>query len=146
MPPSPPPDGRGDGDPPRPRQPVAGLTSIAIIDPQFRDDPDVERAVCGPDIELDVLRPGDRDLAPEMFVGADAIIDCRSRYRVEAPLVAALDGVRVLVQSGVGYNHIDLAACAGRGLPVCNVPDYRTTEVADHAIAIALSLVRGLAA
>ncbi|HYZ26409.1 MAG TPA: NAD(P)-dependent oxidoreductase, partial [Geminicoccaceae bacterium] len=63
---------------------------------------------------------------------------------VDRRLVERLAGCRVLVRAGVGYDHIDIAACAAQGIPVCNVPDYGTTEVADHAIALMLGLARGL--
>ena len=50
-----------------------------------------------------------------------------------------------MVREGVGYDTIDLPAWSARGVPVCNVPDYGTTEVADHALALLLALARGTA-
>jgi lactate dehydrogenase-like 2-hydroxyacid dehydrogenase len=122
------------------------VTRIAIIDPQFAEDADVERAVAGPDIAFDVLRPGDAEVSPQALRRADAVVNCRSRHRLPAHLVDALERARIVVQAGVGFNHIDVAACARRGIPVCNTPDYGTREVADHALALILSLTRGIAA
>ncbi len=48
--------------------------------------------------------------------------------------------LRAVVRMGVGYDRIDRAAAARHGVTVCNVPDYGTTEVADHAISLALAL------
>ncbi|KAK3617617.1 hypothetical protein LTR56_025164 [Elasticomyces elasticus] len=52
--------------------------------------------------------------------------------------------LKVVVRMGVGYDVIDRAACARRGVTVCNVPDYGTEDIADHAIGLALSLRRGI--
>lgn len=52
--------------------------------------------------------------------------------------------LRAIVRMGVGYDRIDRQEAARRGILVCNVPDYGTTEVADHAISMALALRRGL--
>src|SRR3546814_18622650 len=51
---------------------------------------------------------------------------------------------RILVRGGVGYDGLDLAGLGARGIAVCTVPDYGTTEVADHAIALLLALPPGL--
>lgn len=48
------------------------------------------------------------------------------------------------VRMGVGYDRVDRPACAKRGVTVCNVPDYGTEEIADHAIALTLALRRGI--
>jgi len=64
--------------------------------------------------------------------------------RVDAADIARFPRLRVVVRMGVGYDRIDRAACAARGITVCNVPDYGTTEVADHAMALALALRRGI--
>ncbi len=77
---------------------------------------------------------------------ADAIVNCRSRHGLPAACVAAMDRAKIVVQAGVGFNHIDIEACARRGIPVCNTPDYGTMEVADHTVALALTLIRGTAA
>jgi len=45
---------------------------------------------------------------------------------------------------GVGYDRLDRAALAQANVTVCNVPDYGTAEIADHALALTLSLRRGI--
>lgn len=49
---------------------------------------------------------------------------------------------KLIVRCGVGYDNIDCAAARARGIPVANVPDYGTEEVADTALGMALALVR----
>jgi phosphoglycerate dehydrogenase-like enzyme len=118
---------------------------ILIIDPQFEDAPDVERAVTGPDAEIVVWRTTVDGPAPAAeFAACDALINCRSRNAVTRDIVDTMEHCRIVSQAGVGFNHIDIVACAERGIPVCNAPDYGTTEVADHAVGLALSLLRGI--
>lgn len=118
---------------------------ILIVDPQFQKDPDIERGVLGTEVDISVWHPSGHEVVPpDVLQGADIIVNCRSRHRLPAETVSSLPDVRLIVQAGVGFNHIDLEACGRAGIPVCNTPDYGTREVADHAIALMLSLARGV--
>ena len=58
--------------------------------------------------------------------------------------IERLERCRLVVRAGVGYDNVDLEACARRGIAVANVPDYGINEVADHALAHMLNMVRGI--
>jgi phosphoglycerate dehydrogenase-like enzyme len=64
--------------------------------------------------------------------------------RLTAEIIAKLKNCRAIVRNGVGFDSVDVAAAARAGIPVCNVPDYGTEEVADHALALTLALYRQL--
>ncbi len=57
---------------------------------------------------------------------------------------AAMQKGGTVIRYGVGYNNIDLAACAAHGLRVGYVPDYCADEVAEHTAAMALAMLRKL--
>ncbi len=60
-------------------------------------------------------------------------------------LIQALpDSVRLIANFGVGVNHIDLEAAAGRGFAVTNTPGVLTDDTADLAMALLLSVPRRL--
>jgi phosphoglycerate dehydrogenase-like enzyme len=63
---------------------------------------------------------------------------------VTSDVIAQMKNCRAIIRNGVGFDSVDTAAAAQRGIPVCNVPDYGTEEVADHAIALTLALYRQL--
>jgi D-3-phosphoglycerate dehydrogenase len=46
----------------------------------------------------------------------------------------------------VGVDNVDLRAATERGVWVANVPDYGRDEVADHTLALALAMLRGVVA
>src|SRR4029077_18852041 len=65
-------------------------------------------------------------------------------FAVTGADLARFPRLRAIVRMGVGYDKLDRPAAAARNVLVCNVPDYGTTEVADHAVALALRLRRGI--
>jgi D-3-phosphoglycerate dehydrogenase len=60
--------------------------------------------------------------------------------------LARMPAVRAVATCSVGYDHIDTAAAARRGIWVCHVPDYCVEEMADTTIAFVLALLRGIVA
>jgi phosphoglycerate dehydrogenase-like enzyme len=107
-------------------------------------DDRVEREVFGPDVR--VVLPGPTrslaDVPDELCAAADGLMILR--YRVTEADFARFPKLRAVCRMGVGYDVIDRRAAAERQVLVLNVPDYGTTEVADHAMSLALALRRGL--
>jgi C-terminal binding protein len=59
--------------------------------------------------------------------------------------IERLTRCKLIVRCGVGYDNVDHDFARQRGIPVANVPDYGTDEVADSAIGYILALTRGIA-
>ncbi len=66
--------------------------------------------------------------------------------RIDAATLARLAGlgVRLVLLRSAGFNHVDLAAAAALGLTVARVPAYSPHAVAEHAMALILTLNRKL--
>lgn len=118
--------------------------AVTILYPEaLYPDDSVERRIFGPDVNVvfrDTQKPS--ELSDADCEAADGLMILRTG--VTAADFARFSKLRCVVRMGVGYDKIDRVAAAARQVMVCNVPDYGTTEVADHAIALALALRRGL--
>ena len=108
------------------------------------DNDKVERAVFGTDVRVVWRNVGNlSELEERDRAEIDGLMVMR--HVVTAEHLARFPKLGCVVRMGVGYDKIDRTAAAARKVMVCNVPDYGTTEVADHALALALSLRRGIA-
>lgn len=63
---------------------------------------------------------------------------------ITARVLDAMAPGAVIIRYGVGWDNVDVDAANARGVSVCNVPDYGTTTVADHAVSLSLMLLRKL--
>ncbi len=88
-----------------------------------------------------VLTESLEEITEQQWRSADALV---SLMDVPEPYRSKANKCRLFVTPKVGFDNIDIEAWADRGVPVCNVPDYGTMEVADHAMAMCLSLLRGI--
>lgn len=63
---------------------------------------------------------------------------------VTAEIIAALPKLQLIACRSTGFNNIDLAAAAERGIAVVNVPTYGEQTVAEYAFTLLLALSRKL--
>jgi D-3-phosphoglycerate dehydrogenase len=73
---------------------------------------------------------------------ADAVITVGSVRPVPKNIIQNLERCRLICNTQIGYDSIDTAAAAERGILVTNVPDYCVGEVSDHAMALILACTR----
>lgn len=118
------------------------MTTVLYPERMYPDDVEEQR-IFGPATKVVMLDAGSlADLTDEQCASADGLM--LFRFWISAEEFKRFPKLRAVVRMGVGYDRIDRVAAAKHGVTVCNVPDYGTTEVADHAISLALALSRGL--
>ena len=71
---------------------------------------------------------------------ADHEIVLTNKVPITENILNACPNIRLVCVQATGYNIVDHAACARRGIPVCNVPDYGTAAVAQFTLALMLEL------
>src|SRR5215510_9114357 len=117
------------------------MSRVVVTDYTF-DSLDVERGILEPlgcEIVASKKIPPHEELA-RLVADADHVIT--QFAPVNAAVIGAMRRARVIVRYGVGVDNVDLDAARARGIPVCNVPDYCTDEVADHTLALLLATTR----
>jgi len=119
---------------------------VAIIDSRrgrYVETPDIEERVLGPDIGVELLRVETPEELHGHLEEIDGIISWH-HISIGRELLVRLRRCRGIVRAAVGFDNIDLNSAAECQIPVCNVPDYGTEEVADHTLALLLGVVRRL--
>ncbi len=118
--------------------------NLVTPDAQYPDDALIERQTAGSDVGWSIFRERDPEKLPDAALSAADALVVWHEIKVDGALLDRAPNCRIVVRAGVGFDHIDLEAAAVRGVPVCNTPDYGTSEVADHAMALMLALKRGI--
>src|SRR5919204_3213813 len=103
----------------------------------------VERPVLDDVADVRLLQTSDERVVAESGAGADVLLVYHDIKLTERTF-ASLPRCKAVVRCGVGYDNVDVVAAGRRGVVVCNVPDYGTEEVADHALMLLLATARRL--
>ncbi len=110
----------------------------------FLDECEVEKPILDGLAEITLAKGWTESDIADFVPTADAFILYHDIPKVSEITFSRADRLKGIVRAGVGYNNVDLDAAGARGIVVCNVPDYGTEEVADHAMTMLLALVRQL--
>jgi D-3-phosphoglycerate dehydrogenase / 2-oxoglutarate reductase len=119
------------------------VARVVVITDCDHDNVDPERAVLdGHDVDLLVLAcRTPQEVAAQ---AGDAEVLLNQYVPVTGEVLDALPRCRLVVRYGVGVDNVDVGAATERGVWVANVPDYGRDEVADHTLALAMSVLRGV--
>ena len=99
------------------------------------------RAACDLDLWEDDLPPP-RDELLRRVAGVDGVLTLLTDRVDDAFLDAAGPGLRVVSNYAVGFDNVDVAACARRGIPVGNTPGVLTETTADLAWTLLMAAAR----
>ena len=119
---------------------------VYVLDPPRDPGPDeceIESRILEGTAKVSLLRIKDEEELLPYTSDAEGII-LAHHVQITRKSLSRLRRARLIVRKGVGVDNIDIKTAREFGIAVCNVPDYGTEEVADHALAMALSLWRRL--
>lgn len=114
---------------------------IAFFEATESDKEYLSRALAGHELEFfsEPLTAGNADAAAECDAVSVFIYSA-----VDRPAIERLKNVRCIATRSTGFDHIDIAACAEKGIIVQNVPYYGENTVAEHTFALILALSRNV--
>jgi D-3-phosphoglycerate dehydrogenase/C-terminal binding protein len=121
---------------------MGGRAKVAVAD-FIVESLEAEERVLGDLAELVALNARHEDDLRGHVEDADALMLYHTLALTERT-IGRLRRCKLIVRCGVGYDNVDAAAARRHGIPVANVPDYGTEEVADSALGLALALTRGI--
>ncbi|MGA3309174.1 MAG: 2-hydroxyacid dehydrogenase [Xanthobacteraceae bacterium] len=116
---------------------AANASEVLLVGPSR---PVIARGLAG--FTVHELPTADRDAFLASLSHVRAMAVSSPVEPIDNALLARLPKLQIISSFGVGYDHIDAAAAAKRGVVVTHTPDVLTEEVADTAIGLLLCTVR----
>ena len=114
---------------------VDGLPNINL------QDISLEKKLLADIAEVTSENVKDESELSDTFYEADVIIPWHL-LTLSAATIKKLKQCKGIIRTGVGYDSVDVKTAGEQDIPVFNIPDYGTQEVADHALALILNLSR----
>lgn len=116
------------------------MPKVVITESDFEEQDIEKRMVADAGMEISVFHSREADDIIRNAADADGIITSYGDF--PRKVFEALPQLKVVSRTGVGYDSIDLAAATDHGVAVCTHPGYGTEVVSDHAITLAMDVLR----
>lgn len=116
---------------------------IVIADCSWRSM-DVEKRYLPQDAEVRMYQIADGDELAAACRDADAVLAEYAPFTEK--VLRGLGKCRIISNTAIGYDNIDVAAAKEMGIIVANVPGYCAYEVAEHTMALILAAMRNVVA
>ena len=113
---------------------------VFICDCDHADVLQEEKVFAKEGIEFNWLHCKTQDEVIASCQGAEVFLN--QYVKMDEKIFKAIPTLKCIVRYGVGVDNVNISDATKYGVQVCNVPDYGTNEVADHAIALMMSFVR----
>ncbi len=116
---------------------------VAVFSTKPYDRRSLETANDGQGHELSFLEPRLAEPTASLAAGCDAVC-AFINDDMSAPVLKTLaaGGTRLIALRSAGFNHVDLKVAAELGIKVVRVPAYSPHAVAEHALALIMTLNR----
>lgn len=120
-----------------------GKRCRVVITDFIKDQLAPEKSILGELADVEALDAYSEDDLVGRIEDADAVM-VYHHLSLSSRTITNLSKCKLIVRCGVGFDNIDCESARLKHIPVANVPDYGTEDVADSAIGLTLSLCRGI--
>ena len=114
-----------------------------VVTDFIHDSLEPERRILGDVADVEALNACSEEELTGRIEDADAVM-VYHHLTISQRTIERLNHCKLIVRCGVGYDNVDCFCASQHGIPIANVPDYGTQEVADSAIGMTLALTRGI--
>lgn len=118
------------------------MAKVVIVDSDFSDHELETKMAREAGVELSIHEDRSYEGIIRNAADADAVVTSYGEF--PRAVFEALSRLKAVSRTGIGYDTIDVAAATEAGTGVCVVPGYGTEVVSDHAISLALCVLRRL--
>lgn len=97
-----------------------------------------------PDAYRDLVDGRLEVVGPDTGLEAAVAVIAGARVQWNGELLDQAPEVRVVSRTGIGFDNVDVAAAAERGVVVCNAPEAPSVSTAEHTVALLMAVTKHL--